>query len=799
MRFIIFLKIFFQQVGRNPRTFLINLFGLSIGMACSFIILLYVIGETSYERFQDNKDQVFRVLNQPIEDKSDNLRAINYSKLSQAMRDEIPEINYTTILEARVDRPFYIISDNEYITETGTIYEVEPDYFSIFTVHIINGQRNNLLDEPNQLILSKEKKNKYFGTSSALGKTMTFVIDDDEITYTIVAIMDKIPGKSAFLPDFIVPFDEDKYANIVGWEYVAYQIFMSVNPQTDIGLIENKLSGINKKYTDEEEERKYILQNLSDIHLGSEKVFGSHLQKGHKTSILIFSLIGIVILLIACINYILLATAESSLRLKEIGIKKVLGASRISLILKLQAEAQLKVFLALPLALFFVERSKDFVERYFGQELLASYSNNQSYILGFIAIAVLVGCISGIYLSIKLSKLQPSELIAGINNKRKVRAFGRKTMIGFQLFTFIVLFSSMLIMRNQIKHAMSLNAELKLDRLFEIKNYYQEIKNIAIFKERLEEYPDVISVSSAFSSVFERNMGRNNAVWNKYPENEIAVEQYYIDPDYTESIGIHFVSGEGFKAEDAPGKKDIIVNQKFVDQLGIANPIGEVIQTRTIVSSTKEEYRIIGVLENFVSGSAHQEIGPQIIFRRPAFLPSRQILIKTKNGITNELSTSINELYSELSNNKPLIITSLKEQFGRLYQKENLLSRIISAVAYLAIFISCLGLFGLSLFMARSKNKEIGIRKVFGANNNNIIFLIMKDFVPIILLSNIIAIPFTILIMKHWLNDFAYKVTISPWLFAMALVISLIIVGLTLMTNAQIVANTNPSKTLRQD
>jgi len=793
-------KVFFRQLIKNRRTSIINLIGLSIGLACSFIILLFVIGEADYERFQENRDQVYRILNRDNGDGSDHLLAINFGALSDVIQDEIPEIENSSVLNPRIDRPFYIVSDEEYIVETGTIYEVDPGYFDIFTVPLLSGNQDKPLSRPDHILISEEKGRKYFGNDDPVGETLTLIIDEEQIPYTIAGVLKSLPGNTSFEPDFIVPFNPRRHETIFGWKYIAFEIFIKIKEGSDIKSIETKINQIADKYVDKnEDEKEFSLQCLTDIRLESNHIYASHLSKGNKRSIVIFSIIALVILMIASINYILLTTAESSLRFKEVGIRKVLGAKRSSLILQIQLEALIKVFIALPIALFIVERTKGIVESFFGQELLPSYANNIAYIVGFVLITLLLGLISGLYLSISLSKLKPTELIFKQKAKNRGLALARKLMIGFQLTIFVILFSSMLIMRNQIRYAESLNGGLKIDKVYEISNLYREIENTDIFKTKLEAYPEIQSVTTAFSSLLDRNQGRNMAHSHKDVDNEIVVEQYFLDFNYVETVGIEISQGDGLKEVGATSVNEILVNQKMKERLNIDNPIGEIIVTRTMFSRENKEYTIVGVVNDFFGGSAHDEIGPLIIFPRPVFIPSRQILIQTKAGMDVKVYDLISSVYAALSNDKPMTIRSLLEKQEQLYIKENLLTRIISAIAYLAIFISSLGLFGLSLFVARSRNKEIGIRKVFGAGKTHIVRLIINEFIPIVVAANLVAIPVTIYIMKSWLNSFAYKASISPIIFILALLGSVLIVGLTLISNAHIAANADPIKTLRQE
>ena len=788
----------FRQMKRNLVSTVINILGLSLGLASSFIILLYVIGEYSYEKGQENRDQIFRVITTTTQDGRDLRYAINYGPLSSTVKQELPEVEKSCILEARVGRPFLVRTDKEYTIEKGSVYNTGPDYFDIFTVPLLRGNQASLLSDPNSIVLSKEMASKYFGDENPLGKSIYFQYDTEDIAYTVTGVMDRLKGKSAFTPDFIAKFDTQKNERFMTWNFVVYEVFIKVSLTTDINELEQKLNELGKKYHPDEE-RTYTLQNNKDFHLNSAEIYGSHLPKGNKSVILIFSSIGFLILLIACINYIILATAESTMRYKEIGMKKVVGADRLGIISQIQIESLLMSFLSLPIALLLVERSHEILGRIFGQELYFSYSGNWAFIVGFILITLIVGCISGSYISFHLSNLRPVNILAGKNPKKGSRSIVRKTLISFQLLIFVVLFSSASIIQKQIRYATGMNPDFDLENLIIIQDDQSRISNFEVLKTKLEAHPDIDRVSSSVSNLLLRNRFANFATSPHQPDKEVIAEQYHIDHDYLETLMIEPVKGNSFLGQETLSSKKVIINKQAAEELGYKDPIGKTLITKTIYNFEDTEYEIIGMVDDFISGTVKRSTGSFILFIRPPSIPGKSIAIRANSGLSDSGRAHLDRVWAEVTDDKPLEFEYMDVVFKNLYKQETTIAGVIIFFTILAIFISCLGLFGLSLFVARRKNKEIGIRKVFGAKPSDIVRLILKEFAPVIVIANILGLPITLMAMRKWLSVFAYKISPGAGIFIAALLLSAAIVGLTLTINSLKAASMNPAESLRDE
>ncbi len=786
----------FRQMKGNMISTLINITGLSLGMACSFIILLYVIGEFNYEKNHVNRDQIYRVTNYE-EEGAKYKWAINYALLPSTMLNEIPEVSKASILDARVNRPFYARTDGEYMLEKGTIYYINPDYMDIFTVPIIQGNPAHLVDNPGSIVISKEKAALYFGDQNPIGKSIFFQLEEDDIAFTVTGVMDKLTGNSAFQADFITQFDAKRNENLMGWDYVAFETYILVSPTVNIPLLEQKINTLGEKYHPEEK-KIYELQKCKDIYLHSESTYGSYAKKGNILSILIFSGIGILILLIACINYIILATAESTLRYKEIGIKKVIGANRFGLISQIQMESLLISLLALPLALLIVERCKGLVSEYFGQDLILSYVDNWPFIIGFFGITLAVGSISGSYISLHLSRLKPIDIFSAQSPKKGSRSIFRKALIGFQLVIFIVLFTASIVIRKQINYALTVHPEFDLENLLIVENNQNHLSKFDVFKAELENHPDIERVSSSMLNILSRNRWENKVKTSRDTENSVHMEQYYVDKDYIETVNIALTAGISFNSEVSKNQSGVIINESGANLLGLSDPIGKTIITKTMFSD-EQEYEIIGVVKDFISGTVHRKIGSFILFVRPEMIPATSISIRLRQPLSESGKKLIEDVWENLTEGMPMEMNYMDDLYRDLYQKEIIIARVITLFTALAILISSLGLFGLSLFVARRKNKEIGIRKVHGAQPVDIVKMILKEFILVIVLANCVALPISLFAMRKWLSVFAFKIKPDVGIFIMALLLSAFIVCATLTINALKAARMNPADSLRSE
>lgn len=787
----------FRSILANKTYSLINIVGLSIAMAVSFLILLYVINELSYDKVHEKRDRIYRVLNYSTDEGRDNLRGINYSLLVPTMKKDIPEIENASIFDIITPNQFYVKTNDEFILETGSIYMAHNDIFNIFTLPVIKGNTTLLFENPNSIVITQRIAEKYFGDEDPVGQSITLLINTENKLFTITGVIKNHNDNTIFKADFITKYNPEDHTWVLGWKYVIFETYILLSENTDKSIVENKLNELGKRYHPEQK-KKYELQNLEDIYLHSKSIIVRQKEHGSYTSIFIFSAIAICILIIGCINYIILSTARSTLKSKEIGIRKVIGAGRKTIIKHILLESVFIAYISLPLALVLAERMLPVVSNLFGKALSISYVQNWQYITGFLIITLIVGLISGSYISLHLSKLKPVEIFSNSINKRNKRSTIQKSLIVFQLVIFIILFVCTSTINKQVKYAMNMDSEIKMENLIHIDNSKGVIKNYEILKNELEKNPEITDISVSMSNLLERNRWANEFKSTDGTEKKSIGFQYYVDFDYLETVKTRLIEGRFFSDNVKTEKSKVIINETALKILDYTNPIGKTITSKKY-GEDEQEYEIIGLVKDFISGSIRSATEPILIFIREQSHKANHFLVRLKDGYSENVVNFIKEEWNKLSEGKPLEYDFMDDKFNKMYISEVNLGKTINLFTILAIFISSLGLFGLSLFISKQKSKEIGIRKVNGAEMIDIISLIVKEFLWLVLIANIIAIPISILVMNKWLENFAYKTNMGLLVFIAAFLASSIIVLLTLGFNAVKAAANNPAEVLQYE
>ncbi|MFC2098087.1 ABC transporter permease, partial [Bacteroidota bacterium] len=733
-------------------------------------ILLYVINEFSYESSHKNRDNIYRVLSYSTEDSGDEKMAINSSLLVPTIKNDVPEIIAATRLNKLEGRPFFIKSENEFIRETSSIYKVDEDFFKIFTFPIVYGNPDKLFNDPSSIVITEEISSKYFGEKNPIGDILEILEYDDIKAYTVSGVIKNSPDNTIIKPDFIVNIDPTIPAFARAWGPRGFECFVLTRSDIEKSIIEEKLKQIPKNHHPEQK-WTYCLQNLGDIYLNSGSIIYGTSEHGNIKTILMFSGIAVLILIIACLNYIILSTTQSVTRSKEIGIRKVLGAYRKNLIRQILMESVLISIISLPLALVIAERMRPVVSELFGKDLPIAYSHNWQYLIGFICITIIVGIISGAYLSLHLSRLNPIHMLNKSANRGRKRSVLQKVLITIQLVIFITLMVCTSIINRQVHFSTNTYLGYNKDKLIDLKcNDKGLLKNYKIFKEELEKYPEILKVTGARTGLLSDQRIANTVQAFKESEKEISMFYIIADFDYFEALDLEVAEGLGFIGDNSKESDKILLNETAVKELGYDDPIG-----KTVFTNSKN-YEIAGIVKNFNMESLHNEVPPIIFFKNSEGNQLNQILVRTKNDINPEIIKTIKETWNKLSDGIPMESTLMKDKIQTLYKSEVNLGKTINLFTILTIFISALGLFGLSLYLSRQKTKEIGIRKVNGAGIKNIITLIIKEFLWVILIANIIAIPISIFIMNKWLENFAYKTNIGFMVFVSAALLSGVIV-----------------------
>jgi putative ABC transport system permease protein len=788
-----YLKIAFRNLIRYKGHSFINIAGLAIGMAACLLLFLWVQDELSYDRYNEKAERIYRVVNQ-IENNGRVERCATIpAPLSPALVNEFPWIQ-KVVRFAR--SKFLVKCQGEFFYED--IFFADPDVFDVFTFPLVAGNPETALQDPDSILISEEMKNKYFGEANPVGKTIALSEWRD---FKITGVFKNIPQNSHFRchllasvlyyrPDYLTNWGVSNF-----WTYILVLKDSSGVPET----FDEKMPQFVEKYRGKKlrdmYNLTYLLQPLTSIHLHSN--VRNEIEPNRDIGIVyIFSAIALFILLIACLNYINLATARFTTRAREAGLRKVLGATPNQLIRQFLGESFLLALIALPLAILLAELFLPLFNSLSGKELAFHYFNNPFLLAGLVGIILCVGVISGIVPSLFMSAFQPTAVMKGMLKTSSIIPTLRRSLVVFQFSISIALIICTMIIANQLHHMRTKNLGFNKNHMVNIKiNHNEEaILKYETIKHEFLQHPNVIAVSTSSFIPGQERWYNNYWIDGMAPNDYRMIRCITVDYDFIDTFQMNIVEGRGFSKEfTTDADSAFILNEAAVRKFGWESAIDK----NFTLSVDWKKGKIIGVVEDFHFHSLHREIQPLVLCIDPASFDYFAVRIKPDN-IPQTLDFLKNK-WEELVPGEPFDYTFLDEDFDRLYKSEEKLERLFIIVTFLAVFVACLGLFGLAAFTAEQRTKEIGIRKVLGASVPGITLLLSKEFSRWVLISNIIAWPIAWYAMNKWLQNFAYRITILPWTFLLAGLLAFLTALLTVSYKAIRAARANPIETLRYE
>ncbi len=769
----------------------INLLGLSIALAASFIILLFVINELSYDRYHKNSKQVYRVLNYYVDFKS--IMSGTPYVLATALKNEFPQVEKAVCVR-RINGFSLKVNDN--IFTLPDVIATNSDIFDIFTLPLIYGSsENNLLDNLNSIFLSHNQAEKLFPGQNPVGKEIVGSVNNEDQVFMIRGVFKDLPENSTFRAQCLVnsrwTLDPlNKAFNItnsdVNWTMNFWITWVKLSKGCDIKGIEDQFRAFEVKNINEKPPYQYSLQNLRDVYLKSANIANSGIS-GNISNVKLFSAIAFLIILVAAINYIILSTAVSSGRRLEIGIRKTFGAINRSIKNQLLSESVLLALIVLPIALVLMRISLPLAGKLFQTKLSIISSNIATYIAVYLALTVIIGVLSGLYTSSFLSRLNVVDIVKNSAQTGKRKQFFRSSLIVLQLVIFCTFVSSTLIIRAQYKYA--LNKDLgyynkdiiliELGRNFMgYSAYINNIKsnpNVIMAAGVLEGLPMQGSMSSMVPHFEDKSLN-------------VKVEGLAIDYNFIQTMGIKILEGREFSQDFGSDlKQSVMLNEAAVKQLGITEPLG-----KQLFGST-----IIGIVKDFNLHSIHSDIPPLMINLTDKYI--QQVVVHYKPGTLANILPMLEAEWKKAAPERPFQFTPIEDMIKSIYSSERNLSTIISIFALFTLLIAALGLFGLTLFIARSRIKEIGIKKAFGSSEQSILYSFLIDNFILVITAGLLCIPLTIYFMTKWLNKFAFKTQINWWVFLVSFVISAVVVLITVYIHSYRASRINPVNALRYE
>ena len=785
-----YLKTALRFLKHNKVFAAINILGLSIALAASFIILLYVINELSYNHSHKNRKDIYRVVNYYKDFKQ--VMAGTPYVLASALKNEYPQV-----LKASNARPVSLmLKIGEESVGVRPAMAADSEIFDIFTIPIIEGVAGpDLLGDMNSVVLSRELAERYYPGENPVGKEVIGLINNKENMFMVKGVYEDIPVNSTFRAQCIIsskwtldPINESfKVTNAdVNWTFDFWNTWILLAKGTDPDEFVKQYPAFEKKNISEDPHNSYSLQNLSDVYLNSEDIGNTGL-KGNIKNVRLFSLIAFLIVLVAAINYIILSTAVSSSRGKEIGIRKTFGAHNNNIRKQLLSESVLLILLVLPFALVMAWLALPVAGRLFQTKLNIISSNIPAYISVYLIVTALIGFLSGIYTSSYLSRLKVMDILKNIIHTGRKRQIVRSTLIVLQLVIFCTFVSSTLIIRSQYKYALKKDPGhytkdvilLELGRNF---------KGYSAFINSIKSNPNVIMAGGVMLGL--PMLGSMSSMYPHFqnPETKIKVEGLAVDYNFIKTMGIPVIAGREFSQDFGSDlTQAVMVNETAVKQLGITDPVGKKLG----------ESIIIGVVKDFNLHSIHSEIPPLSIQMTDRYI--QQVAVHYKPGSMNSVLPAAEAEWKKAAPGTPFSYSTIESLIAGLYSSEKNLSTIVSIFALFTLIIAAFGLFGLVLFIGKSRTKEIGIKKVFGSTGKAIIYSFIRSNLVMVLIAWIFSIPATIYFMSKWLNNFSYKVSIRPLVFIIALVLSAFVVAATVFFHSYKASRTNPVKALRYE
>ncbi|MBN2091664.1 ABC transporter permease [candidate division KSB1 bacterium] len=791
-----YLKITFRNIAKQKGYSFINITGLALGMALFILIARYIQFEFSFDKFHKNYKQIHRI--EYNYDGKGRFIAFSHLPIGAALVRDFPEIErFTRFLNMENGKLLSAGDDRKFAEDLGLW--VEQSFFDLFSYKLLKGDPNTALAEPNSIVLSEQLAKKYFPDEEPLGKVMLF---ENRFDCKVTGVIENCPTNSHIQYAFLISYPTFKA--IAGndyfdsWISIANYTYVLLAENTNLDELNTKLHDILKKYWRDDVEMPVYLKPLAQIHFHSN-ILGEIGQRGDMNKIVIFSAIGLFIILIACINFMNLATARSARRTKEIGMRKVVGANKLSLVKQFLSESILFALLALLLAAVLAEIFLPLFNNMIGRTLTLNFFNNWRLSMGLIGIALIVGLIAGSYPAFYLASFQPAMILKGPAFSQSGNAAARKFLVVFQFVISIILIIGTLIIYRQMHYMRTTDLGYNHDQILItqlIRMDRETINKYHTLKNELLTNPNIINASisqdvPSFNSSSTVIMG-----WEGSIEGDRAyVNMNRIDEKFLATYQIQLIDGRNFLSNEASDSiTNCIINESALKRFGWDHAIGK---------RLGGNLQVIGLVKDFHYASLRFEINPLVLFPPAEPNPARRtrdlLSIKIASQRIDETLTFIKNKFQSLFPNDIFVYRFFDEDFDIIYRQEIRVAKTIGYFSILAIFIASLGLFGLASFMAEQRTKEIGVRKTLGASLPGIILLLSKEFTRWILLAAIIAWPVGYFVMNKWLQGFAYRVDAGILIFILAGILALVIALVTVSYQAIKAALANPIHSLRYE
>ncbi|WP_031525980.1 ABC transporter permease [Dyadobacter crusticola] len=782
-----YLKIAWRNLWKNKTFSLINILGLALGMGCSLLIMLWVQDEVKMDRFHANDERLFSIMENQFYSGTISTFAATPGVLAEAIVKDIPEIEMASQVLWE-EEPVMMVKD-VFDNEKGRY--VQGDFLNMFSFELSQGDKKTALKRPDGVVISRKLADKYFKGQDPMGKTIRVDNKDDVI---VTGVLKEIPTYASMKFDFLMSYDrwlkQNKWASEWGNNGPRCVVLLARNadPERVSAKIKDYIKTKNKDSNVE-----LFLVNYGKSYLYSRWEAGKQ-NGGRIEYVRMFTIVAIFILVIACINFMNLATARSVKRAKEVGLRKVVGAYRSSLVGQFMGESILITFLSLLFALLIVVLLIPAFNNLTEKKLALDFLNPFLWLLLF-ALTIITGIVAGSYPAIFMSSLNPVTILKGALKFKPSATYFRQGLVVFQFGLSILLILAMIVIYRQIDYIQNKNLGFARENLLYIPDIEKGMEgNFTSFKQALENEPGIKSVTHAQSSLLDIGSSTMGVSWpGKDTTQQLLFSVNPAGYDFVKTMGIQLLDGRDFSRDYGTDSLNYLINEAAAAKIGYKDPVGKEL------TMWGKKGKIIGLMKNFHMGSLHVPIEPLIVNLQPARSVWGVALIRTGAGQTDLAIRNIEKLFKQYNPGLPFKYQFADEEFGNQYKAENVVSKLSNYFAFLAIFISCLGLFGLAAFTAEQRTKEIGVRKVLGASISNLVGMLSADFIKLVGIAALIAFPIAGYFMQSWLEKYAYRIDLEWWYFLVAGIAALIIALVTVSFQAIKAALMNPVKSLKSE
>ena len=803
-----YIKTALRSLLKNKGFTAINVLGLALGLATCLLIVFYVFDELSYDRYNTKADRIYRLNNDIKFGGLENSYAVTPAPAAVALKADFPEIEQVARFRNRGGNQ--VRKGTQDIQEDRMVY-ADSTIFDVFTLPMIKGNPKNALAEPHSIVITEDMAKKYFGHVDAVGQALTV---NDTVQYKVTGVIKNIPAQSHFHFDFFMSMTSIPQNQETTWFSNNYFTYVLFKPGVDAKSFAAKLPEFMVKHAGPQLQTilhmdfKTFEKNGSYFRLGIIPLTKIHLQStsvdeiepnGSIDYIYIFSATAIFILLIACVNFMNLSTARSSNRAREVGVRKVLGSPRSALIAQFLTESIMVTLVAAIIAVLGAWGALGLFNQVSGKQLTVT-----PQILGWLTpclliIILVVGCLAGSYPALFLSGFQPIKVLKGKLAGGFKGGMLRSVLVVVQFTISIFLIVGTMVISGQLKYIQNKDLGYNRDHVLVIKNVWALGNSSPIFKQEVKQLPGV--QEAALSDALPTDENSNSTTYFKDPvidqKRSVLTFNWNIDEDFIPTMGIKMAAGRNFSKDMATDSTGVIINEAFAKQLGYANPINQPVYSAADQMVTKiNKYHIIGVVKDFNFKTLHTNVTP-LLFSLSKDIANLSVRVNTAD--IPGLMAKIKDRWKGLSPNREFSYSFLDQNFDAIYRSEQRMGAISIVFTTLAIIIACLGLFGLAAYAAEQRTKEIGIRKVLGANISTIVSMLSKDFIKLVIIAILIAMPFAWWVMSGWLQGFAYRQNMQWWVPVTAGLSAIAIAFITISYQSIKAALTNPVKSLKSE